>query len=771
MRNPLIKRIPREFRHDLGKYLAIFIFMTLFIGMVSGFLVVTASCIETYKNGFSEKKIEDGHFSFIAEVPETVLSELSEKGNVSIYPYFYFEEEIKDTKKNIRIYSTEREINLLSVMAGELPSADNEIALDRMFAENNNIKVGDKVILKDKELIVSGYIASPDYSSLFENSSDMMFDSINFSVAVMNENGFDSFASERITYNYAWLFSEFVPQDDTQTAKQMSDDFIGIFEDVLTDYNTGLYMSGSTELLEVSGLLPRYLNQAINFAGDDMGGDKIMFIVLDYILTLILAFVFAITVSNTITTEAGVIGTLRASGYTRGEILSHYIVLSVLVTFVAAVIGNVLGYTMFCDVFRALYFGSYSLAPYEPLWNAEAFILTTVVPIIIMLIINVAVIWSKLRLSPLKFIRRDLNKGGKKKAIRLNTKIPFINRFRIRIILQNIPNYITLFFGILIGGVLVVFGTMFGPLLDDYKELIINDRICDYQYVLTKQIETADEQAEKYALTSLKTTDEKYMEDEISIFGIENESCYVSAEISNGTLAVSNGVAAKFGLEQGDVLTLKDPYSDNLTYDFTVGTIYEYNSGLAVFMTKADYCEKFGESKEYFTGYFSNTELADVDESDIATVITVSDMTKVSDQLTKSLGEMMGMMMWLGVIVFCLLMFIMSKQIIEKNANSISMSKILGFSNGEIGGLYIVATSIIVVLSLILTIPLTHYALKAIFEGVLFTKMTGYIPFSVSPDSYVKMVVLGVVSYALVAVVQMVKINRIPKADALKNVE
>ncbi len=771
MRNPLIKRIPREFRNDLGKYLAIFLFMTLFIGMISGFLVVDSSFLYVYERGFTEQKIEDGHFALNREAPAELLEQLSKKGSVTIHPYFYFEEEIKDTEKNIRVYSTERELNLLCVLSGSLPSSADEIALDRMFAQNNDIAVGDTVTLRDKPLTVTGFIASPDYSCLFENSSDMMFDSINFSVAVMSEEGFDSFGFSRITYNYAWQFPQFIPREDATAAKEMSDDFTEVFTEVLTEYNTELYMSGSAEPLEVTDLLPRYLNQAINFVGEDMGGDKIMFLVFDYILTVVLAFVFAITVSSTITAEAGVIGTLRASGYTRGELLSHYIVLPVLVTLIAAVIGNILGYTVFCGFFVDLYYGSYSLAAYEPLWSAEAFLLTTLIPIIIMLVINVSVIAAKLRLSPLKFIRRDLSRSKRRKAIRLNTKIPFISRFRLRIILQNIPNYITMFCGIFIGGVLVVFGVMFGPLLDDYKDVIVEDRICDYQYVLTEQTETSDNKAEKYAVTSLKTTDERFMEEDISIYGIEADSSYVSADISDGRLLISNGMAAKYSLDIGDTLTLSDPYNSKLTYDFTVDGIHEYNSGLAMFMLRGDFCEYFGKDANYFTGYFSNKELSDIDDGKTATVITISDMTKASDQLTTSLGEMMGMLKWLGVVVFCLLMYIMSKQIIEKNANAISMTKILGFSNGEIGGLYIIATSVVVVLSLLVSMPIIGYTIEFLFNSLMYTRMTGYIPFSICADSYIQMFVLGICSYALVAVIQMCKISRIPKSDALKNVE
>ena len=54
-----------------------------------------------------------------------------------------------------------------------------------------------------------------------------------------------------------------------------------------------------------------------------MGSDRAMMIVLLYVVIAIMAFVFAVTTNNTIFKEANVIGTLRASGYTRGELLLH----------------------------------------------------------------------------------------------------------------------------------------------------------------------------------------------------------------------------------------------------------------------------------------------------------------------------------------------------------------------------------------------------------------------------------------------------------------
>ena len=132
-------------------------------------------------------------------------------------------------------------------------------------------------------------------------------------------------------------------------------------------------MEETGKIVSLESFVPRYTNQAITFTGEDMGGDKAMMIMLLYIIMVIMAFVFGITISNTIRKEAAVIGTLRASGYTRRELISHYMTLPVLVTLAGALAGNVLGYTVLKNVCAAMYYGSYSLPTYETVWNKEIY--------------------------------------------------------------------------------------------------------------------------------------------------------------------------------------------------------------------------------------------------------------------------------------------------------------------------------------------------------------------------------------------------------------
>ena len=113
-----------------------------------------------------------------------------------------------------------------------------------------------------------------------------------------------------------------------------------------------------------------------------------------YVLIVVFSFVFAINIGNTINEEATVIGTLRASGYSRGELLRHYMTMPLIVTLVAAAVGNLLGYTVFKNMVVAMYYNSYSLPPYRTLWNFEALIRTTIISVIIM--VNQAEVWHPL---------------------------------------------------------------------------------------------------------------------------------------------------------------------------------------------------------------------------------------------------------------------------------------------------------------------------------------------------------------------------------------
>ena len=767
MKNPLCRRIPKELKDDFGKYIVIFLFMVITTGMVSGFLVAGESMKQTYDQSFDKYSVEDGHFALNSEATDDMKKAIEDEG-VTLYdmPYYDLDMSIKKSdgktdntsaegeSRTLRIFEVRHEVNKMCTMKGSLPDSDDELAVDRMFAENNDIEIGDELEVGGRDYKVCGYVALSDYSTMFQNNNDTMFDATIFGVAVVTGTEFDRLPENGREWSYAWKYNDGMPDDEKEEKK--------LADDLLKTVYTQAMMNGIT----VDTFIPRYQNQAINFTGEDIGSDTEMMKWFEYIVIVILAFIFAVTISNTLTKEASVIGTLRASGYTKWELLIHYISLPVIVTFVASIVGNILGYTCFKDMGAQLYYDSYSLTKYETIWNADAFVLTTVVPLIIMLVVNLLVVNNKLKLSPLRFLRHDLSRSRRKKAVKL-PHWKFMTRFKTRVILQNIPGYVVMLIGIYFAQVLMMFGLMLNPLLEHYQDDVLDNMLAAHQYVLDSQVETSVDSAETYCVKTLKTTGD--IDDEIMVYGIHEDSRYFPKKLKDGDVLVSDGYADKYGLSDGDEIKLKENYGDD-TYKFKLTGSVKYPSTLAIFMTEDDFRQTFGLDEGYFTGYFSDEELTDISDH-VVSEITKDDLIKVSRQLKKSMGSMFYIVIAFSLLMFMLLVYLLTKLIVERNTISISMVKILGYDGREIGKLYLSSTTIMVAVVTVIDILLSYVSLKVIYRAMLTEMLSGWLPIYMAPWIFPLMFVLSFACYLVIALMQMKKIKKIPMDEALKNVE
>ncbi|MCR5792796.1 MAG: ABC transporter permease [Lachnospiraceae bacterium] len=777
--NPLRRRIIRQFIGEWRKYIVIFVFLALTIGFVAGMYVANYSMLQAFENGKNEYNLEDGHFELSKKASEKELAEIASGKNVdlraypvTIYENFYKNTQEKPANKNtannrIRVYKVREAVNRACVLEGRLPQTENEIAIDRMHADNSEQKVGDVMYAGGKEYVITGLIALSDYSTLHEHNTDSMFDALTFDVGLVTEEGFERIES-KLHYNYAWKYGN-EPSDEKQE-KKYADDFMEalVTQTVKAD-------------MELEDYIPRYSNQAINFAPEDMGSDEAMGGVLLYILVIVLAFVFAITVNSTITKEASVIGTLRASGYTKGELIRHYMAMPLLVTLFAALLGNVLGYTFFKNVVVAMYYNSYSLPAYETVWYYEAFIRTTVIPVILVLIINYVVIYYKLRLTPLQFLRHELKTSRNKKALRL-PKFKFFRRFRLRIMLQNLPNYLVLFVGIFFVMLLLSFAFGMPSTLEHYQKHAVDQMFAKYQYILKQTVDKDGEEitterkaAEKFAVTTLVTTSGIRVGESVTVYGVEKDSKYIKAglkktkEDETPEVMISSSYAEKFHLKKGDSVTLSEKYTYD-EYTFRIAGIYDYMGAVTVFMNIDTFRTVFDHPKEYFNGFLSDEEITDISEDYIATTISAEDITKISRQLDHSMGGYMDYFKVACMIFAAILIYLLTKVIIEHNEKAISMVKILGYENKEITSLYMLTTTWMVVVSAILGAYLGVKAIILVWYEIM-KDMDGWLSPYVGISEYIKMVVLVIIAYLIVMIIDYKRIKRIPLQEALKNME
>ena len=64
---------------------------------------------------------------------------------------------------------------MASFNEGRKPENKNEIAIDRMHADNSGLKIGDKINVGGKEFEITGLLAYVNYATLHEKNTDFMF--------------------------------------------------------------------------------------------------------------------------------------------------------------------------------------------------------------------------------------------------------------------------------------------------------------------------------------------------------------------------------------------------------------------------------------------------------------------------------------------------------------------------------------------------------------------------------------------------------------------
>ncbi len=785
--NPLIKRIPKELIGDWKKYLIVFAFLVLTIGFVSGMYVANESMMKAADESVTKYEREDGHFEWSEKADSDLIKDVEsgeqvdmsaitgkEEEDASDVPVIIYENFFRNEKEDnnndgkndgtVRVFAKTDNINLACVLDGRLPENENEIAVDRMHADNVDMKVGDTIRVGGEKFEVVGLIAYVNYSTLHEKTTDLMFDAIKFDVAMVTDEGFDRLG-ESIHYAYAWKYKD-APADEKEE-KALSDDFRKVLA-------AQTMLHGN----ELKDYVPSYGNPAINFATDDMGSDMSMGGVILDILIIIIAFIFGVTISNTISKESSTIGTLRASGYTRGELVRHYLSMPVIVTFLAAIVGNILGYTVFKNVVVGMYYNSYSLPTYETVWNPDAFVKTTVVPIILMFVVNLIVIVRMLRHTPLQFLRHDLKKSKRKKAIRL-PHWKFMSRFRVRIMFQNISNYLILFVGICFIMVMLAMAVGMPDTLTYYQKHASNLMFTKYQYVLkTYQnadgsiVTTDNEDAENFAMKSLVKRSDA-LDEEISTYGVVDDSQYIKISdlesLEKNEVYISNSYADKYGIAIGDTIKLEEKYTDD-SYNFKVCGIYDKCQSIAVFMPIDQYREVFDLDDDAFSGFFSDAKITDIDSDMIASTITKRDITKMCDQLDHSMGSYMQYFQVLCILLSMAMIYLLTKLIIEKNENAISMTKILGYENREIASLYLLSTTIVMIVIDVLTVAVGVWVMNFAWKEILMT-YSGWFSFHMETISYVKMFAFVLIGYVIVMILDFQRIKKIPMDQALKNVE
>lgn len=480
-------------------------------------------------------------------------------------------------------------------------------------------------------------------------------------------------------------------------------------------------------------------NPRIGASADDQKINISAGLVFGVILIVLFAYVISVFTIHSIEKESSIIGTLYALGGARREIMHHYLMLPVVVTTLAGILGflaavSPVGISVQMQDCLA-YFSMPEIMVKVPLYLIFYGIF---MPPVMACVVNYIVIRKKLSRTALSLMRNETKKK-KQKTIQLG-KMSFLKMFRIRQMLRESRAGITVAVGMFIALLCMMISLDCYELCIHVRDNNIADTNYDYNW-------------------------------DVTVLGIEKGNSYFDANVEKGKgkVVASSALAQKYELSVGDEFTLKDEETDTL-YAFEVTDICQYAPAFYVFMDIDSARDLFGEQDDYYNTIFSNKDLK-IPSGRLYATTTKEDIEKSADVFMQMMVSMVITITIVSTLIFILVMYLMMKVMIDRSAYSISLMKAFGFRTKEIRKLYLDGNFYIVLISAIVNIPLSKAIMDWMYPRYLVSNIACGLDLSFEPWLYVAVFALIMICYFVINRVLVGRLKKMTPAEVLKNRE
>ena len=523
----------------------------------------------------------------------------------------------------------------------------------------------------------------------------------------------------------------------------------------------------------------------------------------------IAGLVCSTTMSRMVSDERGIIGTMRALGYTDFSIVMKFAIYSGS----AAVLGCTLGYLGGGRVFPAVIWETYRMMyGFADLSRAESiplFLLSMGVSLLCTVGVTVVTAASALTGMPAELIRPKAPLPGKRILLEYFGFIWKRMKFLHKVSARNVFRFKKRMWMMIVGisGCTALLITGFG-LYDSICNLIDDqyDKIMKYDLMVTfddkyKEEEIADAAAEAVNKTGIKAefavvkddyaknggsgyvrdvemfiSDDKNLD---KIFGLTDfKTGEVMSWPGDGEVAISDKLAQKNNVKAGDTITMMygdDDHEVKLKVAF-VFTNYTYHF---VLMTPATYREAFGKTYHPETLIMTNEgkvpedakklALYLSDNRDIKTWFATADSRESFSSTMERMNYIVGITIVSAAALAFIVLFNLNNINITERIREIATLKVMGFNRKETGAYVTRENVILVLLGFIAGIPL-GFVFHRFVMAQIEMDMVRY-QLRIAPVSYVISLGFVLIFSAIVNLIMRAKIERIDMAESLKSAE
>lgn len=732
------KRIKRVFLKNKAKYIGSTFLVMLGCALYIVLNTVSFNLDKNFDNLIEVSNREDAKAILLSNVDN--INELEDKFDVTIEERREFDCEIRDGV-TLRVFDCSKKVDIPFIVKGSSISKDNDILINPAFGDSQGVNIGDEIKLFGEYFHVSGYMTIPDYIYPTKIESDIIADPNSFGIAVISKN-----KMKEINKGIETLNIKYNSNSSKKIKEYLDENYKTVFWQDIDDNSRYTMVKA-----EISGLNEMTLSIPIAI----------------FVITCML---LSTVIWRMVKLEFVEIGTLYAFGYKRREILKHYLTYPLIVAILGAAIGGVLSAFIVGPVLK--YYSFYFNLPIINIhYRVKDILLGFIMPIVFLSGACTLVIWRALRLAPVKLMRGHGQKnkiGAIEKRIKL-AGYKFKTKFKIREMIRSIPKITIIIIGVAASSMLLLVGFT----ARDSFDYVVRDGIEDlykynYNYVFkTPMVENIYE-GERYNAAPFTMKDKK---DDIVLYGIEQDSSMVHLKdkagnrIEGNKIVISKSFAKKFNIRIGDIIDIQNKLN-NKKCSVRVDDICEAYIGNFIYMPIEKFNKMLGFDLNTFTGIYSNKKL-DIDERILLKAENREDTIKAFDSFIK---PMRTLLLGTGVLAFIMaliILYIIISIIIEENKISISMLKVLGYTDRDIGSMVLNTFSLPVIIGYIISIPLLNLSLgKVMASSMKEVDMT--MPIIISPINIAIGFIIMYLTYELSKLASRRKVLSISMAESLK---
>lgn len=520
-----------------------------------------------------------------------------------------------------------------------------------------------------------------------------------------------------------------------------------------------------------------------NVVQNDIVQAEKLTIVFPTIFFLVAVLVILTTLSQIILKERIQIGTMKALGLRKREIISHYLSLDMTVVSIGIVLGCIVGPLLLPFIMNQKYKILYSLPALGysfPVWPAVGCALLL---LLLSAIVCYLVIRKEINLTPAGSMRPAAPKAQKKlmiERIATREKGDMSVKMALRNIRVNLAKSMMVVIGVMGCTALLVCGFGIDDTLNhgvdvDMSEFYAADMIASYSSgnaSLKSQIEAIPGVARAEEFSAYPATLAGVKTATSHVYVINDDSSFYDVPCPDGQIIISAKTADEIKAQAGDEITFTVLGAN---YSGTIGVVHESFYTHGIFVRKSLYPDLADSATNAWIDVQTGYAVEDVKADVIEGVLGVSSMTTREAMLSKINNILSGIhLMTLTVKVFAILLAVvvlynLAMLNYKERYRDIATLRVLGFTRFEIAKSLIIEVMLLTVAGAFFGIFLGK-PLEILVLSINKTPLVAFL-YTVYPLSYVFAIALTLVTALMINIWLGSLTNRVPMVESLKSIE